>query len=110
MDSENKDLRILIVDDVPENLDVLSRALEASQYHVQVATTGETALGLADRTLPNLILLDIMMPGMDGFETCRRLKADPRTRNIPVIFLTAWDDAKGLLEGFQVGGVDYITK
>ena len=66
MEFENEDLRILIVDDVPENLDVLSRSLEANNYHVQVATNGETALQLAERTHPNLILLDIMMPGMDG--------------------------------------------
>ena len=103
MEFENEDLRILIVDDVPENLDVLSRSLEANNYHVQVATNGETALQLAERTHPNLILLDIMMPDMDGFEACRRLKANPETQNIPVIFLTAWDDAKGLLEGFRVG-------
>lgn len=110
MNIENKNLRILIVDDVPENLDILSRSLEQQAYNVLVATSGEMALKVADRTRPDLILLDIMMPGIDGFETCRRLKASADTQDIPVIFLTAWDDSDGLLEGFRAGGVDYITK
>lgn len=104
------DARILIVDDMPANLDVLSQALEASDYNVLVATSGETALKVAARARPDLILLDVMMPGIDGFETCRRLKADPDMRDIPVVFLTARDELEGVLEGFRAGGLDYVTK
>ena len=105
-----KDAKILAVDDVPANLDVLSQALEAGGYNVLVATSGETALDLVTRIEPDLILLDVMMPGIDGFETCRRLKADEATEEIPVIFLTARNELDGVLEGFQAGGVDYISK
>ena len=102
--------RVLIVDDLPANLDVLSQALEDTGYNVQVATDGQTAINVAVRTIPDLILLDVMMPGIDGYETCRRLKADPTTQEIPVIFLTARGELEGVLEGFQAGGVDYISK
>jgi len=102
--------KILAVDDVPANLDVLSQALEADGYNVLVATSGETALDLVTRIEPDLILLDVMMPGIDGFETCRRLKANPETEGIPVVFLTARSELEGILEGFQAGGVDYISK
>jgi DNA-binding NtrC family response regulator len=102
--------KVLIVDDVPANLDVLYEALEAQTYNVLVATSGETALKVAARELPDLILLDVIMPQMDGFETCRRLQANPATQPIPVIFLTSRDDAAGTVEGFRVGAVDYIIK
>ncbi|MDP6037637.1 MAG: response regulator [Candidatus Latescibacteria bacterium] len=102
--------KILAVDDVPANLDVLSQALEAGGYNVLVATSGETALDLVTRIEPDLILLDVMMPGIDGFETCRRLKASEETEEIPVVFLTARNELEGVLEGFQAGGVDYISK
>lgn len=102
--------KILAVDDVPANLDVLSQSLEADGYNVLVATSGETALDLVTRIEPDLILLDVMMPGIDGFETCRRLKANDNTREIPVIFLTARSELEGVLEGFQAGGIDYISK
>lgn len=102
--------KILAVDDVPANLDVLSQALEADGYNVLVATTGEAALDLVKRIEPDLILLDVMMPGIDGFETCRRLKANENTSEIPVVFLTARSELEGILEGFQAGGVDYISK
>ncbi len=102
--------RILIVDDSPLTLDVLSQALEAEGYTVLTATSGEAGLEVAEQAAPDLILLDVMMPGIDGFETCRRLKADPNTRDIPVIFLTAQDGPEGVLEGFLAGGVDYISK
>jgi DNA-binding response OmpR family regulator len=101
---------ILTVDDVPTNLDVLSHTLEESGYDVLVAVDGETALKVAASTLPDLILLDVMMPGIDGYETCRRLKADPSLQEIPVIFLTARDDIQGLVEGFAAGGEDYVVK
>ena len=102
--------RILVVDDVPANVDVLRQALEAARYQVMVATSGEMALDLAGRFLPDLILLDVTMPGLDGFETCRRLKQEESTQAIPVIFLTARDDTADLVEGFRAGGVDYVVK
>ena len=104
------DSKVLIVDDIPENLDILSRSLEDQKYNVLVATNGEMALEVAAQTNPDVILLDVIMPGIDGFETCRRMKAEPELREIPVIFLTAWNELEGLLEGFRAGGVDYITK
>ncbi len=102
--------RILVVDDVPENLDVLLNTLEGQGYQVLVATNGEKALEVVAQAVPDLILLDVMMPVLDGFETCRRLKADENLAKIPVIFLTARDDLEGMVEGFDAGGVDYIVK
>jgi len=102
--------KILIVDDVPTNLDLLRQTLESKAYNISVAPSGELALSIVRRAVPDLILLDVIMPGMDGFETCRRLKANPSTADIPVIFLTAKDEADSVLEGFHAGGVDYITK
>ena len=102
--------RILAVDDVPANLDVLIATLEAADFSVLIATNGETALDVAARELPALILLDISMPGMDGLEVCRRLKSDDITRDIPVIFLTADTDQEQLISGFRAGAVDYVTK
>ncbi len=101
---------ILIVDDVPANLGVLILILENAGYQVQVATSGENGLEIAARSLPDLILLDVMMPGIDGFETCRRLKNEDATREIPVIFLTALGEAANVVEGFRAGSVDYMTK
>lgn len=101
---------ILIVDDIPANLNVLRQVLEPQGYNVIAVPSGEIALQIAARTPPDLILLDIMMPGIDGFETCHRLKADPATADIPVIFITAKDETTSIVRGFQVGGVDYITK
>ena len=100
----------LIVDDVPANIHVLRRALEPQGYRISIATGGLDALRVAPKTNPDIILLDVMMPGMDGFETCRELKKLEEFRDIPVIFITAKDDIESLAEGFRVGGVDYITK
>ena len=102
--------KILIVDDQRPNLDILVRTLEPHGYRMLTAVSGENALTTAPRASPDLILLDIVMPGLDGFEVCRRLKTNPKTRDIPVIFVTARDEAAGLVTGFQLGGVDYITK
>ena len=102
--------RILVVDDTPANLDVMGRALETAGYRAMVASSGEVALQLAERFVPDLILLDVVMPGLDGFEVCRRLKQGEATRAIPVIFLTARDDTEDLIEGFRAGGVDYVAK
>ena len=101
---------ILIVDDDPVNLNVLRQSLESEGHNIIAATNGEVALRIVTRTQPDLILLDILMPGIDGFETCRRLKTDKVTADIPVIFITAMDETESVIEGFQVGGVDYITK
>jgi len=102
---------ILIVDDIPANLNLLREALEPQGYKILGSTSGEKALEIANRTIPDLILLDIVMPGIDGFETCRRLKAEEKTADIPVIFITAVkDEMEDIVTGFQVGGVDYITK
>jgi len=101
---------ILIVDDTPVNIGVISGALKDS-YKTKVATNGEKALALASaEEKPDLILLDIMMPGMDGYEVCSRLKADPATSEIPVIFLTGQTSAEDETRGFEVGAVDYVHK
>ncbi len=101
---------ILIVDDVPENLRFLFEILKSHQFRVLVAKSGESALTLLEHQQVHLILLDIMMPGMNGLEVCRRLKENRRTKEIPVIFITALSDTNDKIRGFQVGAVDYITK
>lgn len=101
---------ILVVDDVPANIDVLSEILRPT-YQVKVVTNGVMALKIAMGVEPpDLILLDIMMPGMDGYEVCRQLKANPKTCNIPVIFVSAMDEVKDETKGFELGAVDYIIK
>ena len=101
---------VLIVDDTPDNISVLSNLLK-DEYRAKIATNGERALRIAfSDGPPDLILLDIMMPGMDGYEVCTRLKADERTREIPVIFLTAKSQVEDERKGFELGAVDYITK
>jgi two-component system NtrC family sensor kinase len=101
---------ILIVDDNSANLGVLSDALSQAGFEVRVAKSGKMALERVKYALPDLILLDVMMPEMDGFETCRRLQANPETTQIPVIFMTALSDTANKVEGFKLGAVDYITK
>jgi signal transduction histidine kinase len=101
---------ILIVDDTPANLDVISDALSDAGFEVAIAPSGERAFKQMQLQLPDLILLDVMMPVMDGFEVCRHLKADPKTQEIPVIFMTALSDTDSKTKGFELGAVDYITK
>lgn len=101
---------ILIVDDTPTNLDVLLDLLETAGFKVVIAEDGERAIALAEYAPPDLILLDILMPGIDGFETCRRLKTNPATHEIPIIFLTAVSDNVDKVKGLNLGAVDYITK
>lgn len=101
---------ILIVDDLPDNLRVLSEILEGQAYKVRKAINGKTAIRSAQSTPPDLILLDIKMPEMDGYEVCAALKADIRTQDIPIIFISALDDVLDKVRAFQVGGVDYVTK
>ncbi len=100
---------ILLVDDNPVNLQILHKTLENS-YRLLTANGGEAALEIAQKTRPSLILLDIMMPDMDGYEVCKKLKSDPHTENIAVIFLSALEDSEAKVRGFAVGGVDYIAK
>ncbi|HIK05009.1 MAG TPA: response regulator [Trichormus sp. M33_DOE_039] len=104
------DNSILIVDDIPTNIKLLFEILHQTEFNVSVAKDGITALKKAEETLPNLILLDVMMPGIDGFETCRLLKENPKTKNIPVIFMTARSDLVDRVKGLTIGAVDYITK
>lgn len=101
---------ILVVDDNPTNLEVISTTLNNNGFKVAVATDGESTLELAKYRPPNLILLDVMMPGIDGFETCRRLKQDSATTAIPIIFMTALNDTVNKVKGLSLGAVDYITK
>ncbi len=103
---------ILIVDDTLKNIQLLGTILRERNYQISVAQNGKQALQIAggDAALPDLILLDVMMPEMDGFETCERLKADPKTRDIPVIFLTARVESDDIVRGFELGAVDYVTK
>jgi putative two-component system response regulator len=113
MAEQNGNVRIqtvLIVDDTPDNIALISSALK-DRYRVKAATEGEKALGIASLDPPpDLILLDVMMPGMDGYEVCRRLKEDPRTGDIPVIFLTARSHEEDEQRGLELGAVDYISK
>jgi DNA-binding NarL/FixJ family response regulator len=109
LDRTSADL-VLIVDDVPDNLSVLHDALDESGFTVLVAINGESALARARQSLPDIILLDAMMPGMDGFEVARRLKADFSTRHIPIIFMTGLTETEHVVAAFNAGGADYVTK
>ncbi|NKB65592.1 MAG: response regulator [Candidatus Latescibacteria bacterium] len=102
--------KILLVDDQPANLDVLCRLLEGKGYEVAVATSAGVGIKIAQRMGPDLILMDVMMPEVDGLEACRRLKEDPQTQSIPVVFITAQDRTEGVVAGFAAGGIDYIAK
>jgi DNA-binding response OmpR family regulator/DNA-binding CsgD family transcriptional regulator len=101
---------ILIVDDTPESLAFMNEALAGAGYTVLVAMDGEQALNIARLMTPDLILMDGVMPRMDGFETCRALKASPDSEDVPVIFLTGLSDSSDVLKGLEAGGVDYLTK
>jgi DNA-binding response OmpR family regulator/DNA-binding CsgD family transcriptional regulator len=101
---------VLIVDDTPDNLALLSSTLQAADYAVLVALSGEAALKCLARVTPDVVLMDAMMPGMDGFETCRQLKLDSRHAHLPVIFMTALTETEHVVQGFRVGGIDYVTK
>ncbi|GJI89565.1 response regulator [Duganella hordei] len=110
MNTKNKNLpTVLIVDDTPDNITLLSSLLK-DKYNTKVATSGAMALQIVAAAPVDLILLDIMMPDMDGFETCRRLKADPRSSAIPVVFLTAKSQAEDEAMGRSVGAVDFLRK
>src|SRR5512144_2160882 len=102
--------RILVVDDTPANIQTLAGTLREKGYQLSVATNGKQALEVVERVCPDLILLDVMMPEMDGFETCRRLKASDASKEIPVIFLTARVETADIVKGFELGAVDYVAK
>jgi class 3 adenylate cyclase len=102
--------RILLIEDEPTNIQVLSAILKQQGYQISVATNGEQAVDRIEHVRPDLILLDIMMPGMDGFETCRRIKAATHWREIPIIFLTAKTETADIVRGFAAGAVDYVAK
>jgi two-component system, sensor histidine kinase and response regulator len=101
---------LLIVDDAPDNLRLLVDLLSRHSYQVRPVTSGEAALRAVRARCPDLVLLDVTMLGMDGYEVCRRLKVNPRTRDVPVIFLSAVEDTAGKIAAFRAGGVDYVTK
>jgi signal transduction histidine kinase len=110
MATDKKKGVVLVVDDTPANLSVITAMLNHAEYDVRPAINGEVALRALANKLPDLVLLDINMPGISGYEVCRRIKADARTRDIPVIFLSAADNLEDKMEAFRVGGVDYVTK
>jgi DNA-binding NtrC family response regulator len=103
-------IQILVADDIAANRTLLRQTLEPAGYDVLLVPSGEETLNVAQRARPSLILLDVMMPGLGGFETCRQLKEHASTRDIPVIFITAKDDSESMVQGFRAGGVDYITR
>lgn len=109
MDKENKSF-VLIVDDNPINLELLERMLSKIGCKLATVNNGVEALDFAKKNSPDLILLDVMMPEMDGYEVCKRLKKDPDTKNIPVIFLTGKAESQDIVRGFEVGGLDFVTK
>jgi sigma-B regulation protein RsbU (phosphoserine phosphatase) len=106
---ELSDCRVLIVDDAKANVDMLVEALRG-EHKLSVAMDGETALRAVERSAPDLVLLDIVMPGLDGYEVCRRLRADPATRELPVMFLSSLEDVRDKAKGFELGANDYLTK
>jgi DNA-binding NarL/FixJ family response regulator len=101
---------VLVVDDTPETLGFLTDTLDGAGFTVLIATDGESALRLMEQITPDLVLMDAMMPGVDGFETCRRLKRDRRIAHVPVIFMTGLTETESVIEGLAAGGVDYVTK
>ena len=108
--SNDREAFVLIVDDNPLNLQVLGNTLRKNGYKLAAAKSGPEALDFLQKKLPDLILLDIMLPEMDGYEVCKKLKEDENTKKIPVIFLTARTDTDSIVRGFEAGGVDYVVK
>ncbi|MBE0639610.1 MAG: response regulator [Bacteroidales bacterium] len=101
---------ILIVDDIPKNIELAANILQSKNYNITFATSGDAALEKIKSIDFDLILLDVMMPGMDGFEVCKQLKNNPKTKEIPIIFLTAKSETENVVKGFELGAVDYVTK
>ena len=109
MADNSKKQVVLVVDDTPVNLDIIKGIL-GKEHTVKIATNGPTALKIVEKQPPDLILLDIMMPDMDGYEVCRRLKSNPDSANIPIIFVTAMSEVRYEVKGLDIGATDYITK
>lgn len=109
-DDRRKTPTLLVVDDNKINLKVIALTLRSLNYNLVIATDGKSAIEMVKKTNPDLVLLDVMMPDMNGYEVCKILKSDKANENLPVIFLTALDDKENLVKGFDAGGVDYITK
>ncbi|PKM89228.1 MAG: hypothetical protein CVU87_05800 [Firmicutes bacterium HGW-Firmicutes-12] len=105
-----KSAEIMVIDDTFESLQLLVGILRDKGYRLRPANSGKIALASIKVRRPDLILLDVRMPGMDGFEVCQKLKADPNTKKIPVVFVTALDEVKDTIRGFELGGADFITK
>jgi len=103
-------IKILVVDDTRANVNVLSDTLGGQGYEIFVALSGEMALKIIKKANPDLILLDVMMPGIDGYEVCKKIKSDDETKDIPIIFLTAKTDKEDIVMGFKFGAIDYVTK
>lgn len=110
MNDQNEGDVVLVVDDTPETLSFINDVLESADIKVLLALEGQQALTIANRMRPDMVLLDAIMPRMDGFETCRRFKADPQLAAIPIIFMTGLDDTAHVVQGLEAGGVDYLTK
>lgn len=110
MSNDLEHSRILIVDDMATNLQVLGTILKENGYHTNIARNGSEAIMRAEKVCPDLILLDVMMPEMDGFEACRRLKDIEKTKHIPIIFLTAKTESESVIKGFDLGAADYVLK
>ncbi len=110
MNKTGKQCTILIVDDMSQNIQIVASILKQAGYQMTFARSGKAALAQMESRPPDLILLDIMMPGMDGYKVCTRLKADPATHDIPVIFLSAKTEIEDIVKGFKIGAVDYVTK
>jgi two-component system cell cycle response regulator len=102
--------RVLVVDDIPANVKLLEARLSAEYFEVLTATSGQEALGVVEAEMPDIVLLDVMMPGMDGFEVCRRIKRDPRTQHIPIVMVTALDQVSDRVKGLEAGADDFLTK
>src|SRR5580704_5875092 len=101
---------VLVIDDSPETLRLLTDALDGAGLTVMVALDGLAAIRIVEQITPDIVLLDAVMPGIDGFETCRRLKANPALANVPVIFMTGLSETEHIVRGLEAGGVDYVTK
>jgi len=110
MKKNDKQAQLLFVDDNPESVAVLINKLENLDFSISVASDGQEAIELAQSLHPDIIVMDVFMPGMDGYETCRQLKLNESTSEIPVIFITAHANKASMLRGFEVGGVDHLTK
>ncbi|TMG97527.1 MAG: response regulator, partial [Betaproteobacteria bacterium] len=109
-ESNARGAAVLVVSDTAASIDILRDMLQPEGYEIFAAASGEEALKIAAKSLPDVVLLDVAMPDMDGFETCRRLKAEAATHHIPVLFITALTDTHDVVEGFRAGGADYIAK